>query len=285
MTNSTPAAAAAPARPARPPEPVYDPEILALLDFEPVPRKREVDGGWTAELQREFIARLAVDGSPGRTCEEMGKDQGGVMKVYRSPLAASFRAAWDGAVKLARQRQAEAARPVFVGPGAVPPSLDHRRKLMASSALNGLPGQVRMHDGEWVDPDAIAQMAADAKDRITQKLLGARRLYLQEICDCPGKRAAFEILTQYPIDWDKAERLEPQDDEPWKVPNMRKPDMILAAENGWLGDIAHGEDKKAELRAAMDAWRAKEGMPPVDWDSESADPTNASSPDNSSSRT
>ena len=37
-----------------------DPEIAALLDFEPVPRKRQVEGGWTPDLQREFIARLAT---------------------------------------------------------------------------------------------------------------------------------------------------------------------------------------------------------------------------------
>ena len=35
-----------------------DPEVAALLAFEPVPRKSEVAGVWTPELQREFIARL-----------------------------------------------------------------------------------------------------------------------------------------------------------------------------------------------------------------------------------
>jgi len=32
-----------------------DPEVLALLDFEPVPRARAVEGGWTRGL-------------PGRSC-------------------------------------------------------------------------------------------------------------------------------------------------------------------------------------------------------------------------
>src|SRR5512144_2403631 len=75
---------------------IDDPEIEALLKFEPAPRKREVEGAWTPELQREFIARLAVTGSPGRASEEMGKTDTGVRKLYRSPEAASFRAAWDG---------------------------------------------------------------------------------------------------------------------------------------------------------------------------------------------
>ena len=39
-----------------------DPEIEALLDFDPVPRKRDVEGGWTPDLQRAFIARRGVEG-------------------------------------------------------------------------------------------------------------------------------------------------------------------------------------------------------------------------------
>ena len=102
--------------------------------------------------------------------------------------------------------------------------------------------------GEWEDEDSLQRRGEEARDRITDKLLRARRLYLQEICGNPGKRAAFEILTSLPIDWDKAERLEEQPDEPYNPVNMRKPDMLLTAENGWLGEIAHGPNKKAELR-------------------------------------
>jgi hypothetical protein len=256
----------APEGPAAPGSGTCDPEILALLDFEPVPRKRNVEGGWTAELQRELIARLARSGSPGRSCEEMGKDLGGLMKVYRSPLADSFRAAWDGAVALAKARQEEAARPVFLEPGSAAPSIDHRRKLLSSIALGGLPGQVMNERGEWEDESALHARADAARDNITKKLLNARRLYLQQISDHPAKRAAFEILTQLPIDWDKAARLEPQDDEPWKRPNMHQPDMLMTAEAGWLGDMAHGEDKKAELMRVINAWRVEEGLEPVDWE-------------------
>lgn len=105
-----------------------DPEIAPLLEFEPVPRQREVERGWTPELQREFIARLAVHGAPGRACEEMGKTLTGMMKLYRSPLAASFRAAWHGAVELAKRRRAARASSEYVQPGSRPPTLDHRRK-------------------------------------------------------------------------------------------------------------------------------------------------------------
>jgi len=114
-------------------KPEDDPEIAALLGFEPVPRKREVDGAWTPELQREFIARLAVTGSPGRASEEMGKSDTGVRKLYRSPEGASFRAAWDGAVDLARRRrEGGAATEKAVVPGSRPPSVDSRRKTAPS---------------------------------------------------------------------------------------------------------------------------------------------------------
>jgi hypothetical protein len=60
--------------------------------------------------------------------------------------------------------------------------------------------------------------------------------------------------------------MEEQADEPWRKPSFREPDMLLTAENGWLGDMVHGEDKRAELRAALDEHRAAEGLEPVEWE-------------------
>jgi hypothetical protein len=264
------------------PSEVGDPEVEALLDFEPVLRKRVVEGAWTPELQREFIARLAVTGSPGRATEEMGKDETGVRKLSRSPGAASFRAAWDGAVDLATRRAAERrGTEEAVIPGSRLPSLDNRRKYphpgLLPHAGEGAAsprgeGQVLNEFGEWEDRASLHRRADEARDSVSNKLLRARRLYLQEISDSPGMRAAFEILTELPVDWDKAERLEPQPDEPWAHPNMRKPDMLLTAENGWLGDMAHGPDKIAELRQAIDEHRAEEGLPPVDWSGQRSEP-------------
>jgi hypothetical protein len=43
--------------------------------------------------------------------------------------------------------------------------------------------------------------------------------------------------------------------------------MVLTAESGWMmGEHGYGEDKKKELRAAIDAYRAEEGLEPVRWD-------------------
>ena len=110
------------------------------------------------------------------------------------------------------------------------------------------------------------------------KLLRIRRLYLQEISASPGKRAAFEILTELPIDWGLAALGQPQPDEPWSRANQRQPDMILTAESGWsFGEHGYGPDKKAELRQAIDAYRASEGLPPVDW-SESTERSDGNCP-------
>ena len=243
-----------------------DPEIALLLDFQPVPRKVEVEGGWSPEKQREFIARLALLGSPNKVCDEMGRNRTGVTKLYKSPHGASFRAAWDRAVEFAKRRKAERNRADFVSPGIKPPSLDHRWKFASRSGEGPLPGQVPNEYGEWEDGDSLARRGEDALDSMRRKLLNCRRHYLQEISGSPGKRAAFEILTELPIDWEKAAAFEPQEDEPWHKTNQRQPDMILTAESGWsFGAIGYGPERKVEMQQVIDDHRAEEGLPPVEW--------------------
>ena len=210
-----------------------------------------------------MIARIAACGSPTRAAQQMGKNVSGAEGVYRSPGAESFRAAWDAALALWQQRSAEAAR----GAQAVgrAPGLNVRGGRNTSPGL--LPGQVINEFGEWEDEAALERRADEARDSVSRKLINARRLYLNEISDSPGKRAAFELLTVLPIDWERAERLQPQPDEPWRNPNMREPEMLLTAEAGWLGgELVHGPDKQAQLREAIDEHRKQEGLPPVEWD-------------------
>jgi hypothetical protein len=245
-----------------------DPEIAPLLDFEPVPRKIEVPDGWSPDKQREVIARLAVHGSANRACDEMGMHRTGLTKLYKSPRAKGFRAAWENAVALAKRRREQREAAGFVAAGAMPLTIDGRRKRLASTA-GPLPGQVMNEHGEWEEEASFLARAEEAKDSIRMKLLRCRRLYLAEISGAAGQRAAFEILTERAIDWDKAARLEPQADEPWKRVNQREADMVLTAENGWsAGEIGYGEDRKAELRRAVDQHREEEGLPPVDWETD-----------------
>jgi len=125
-----------------------DPEIAALLDFEPVPRKTGTKDAWTPDLQRQFIALLAITGSPGKACAVLGKDRTGVRKLFDSPLGASFRAAWEGAVALAKQRG-----PVreFVKPGTTPPAVDHRFRATPPPAPPHR-GEGSL-EGEYDEPD------------------------------------------------------------------------------------------------------------------------------------
>jgi len=139
-----------------------DPEIAALLHFEPVPRKIAVAGGWTPDKQREFIARLAVRGSPNGACDEMGMHRTGVTKLYKSPFGASFRESWHGAVALATSRQAQRAPRVPISGSTVPPSLDHRFKDRTSNSDGPLPGQVLNEYGEWEDEDSYARRGEEA---------------------------------------------------------------------------------------------------------------------------
>jgi hypothetical protein len=55
-----------------------DDEIEALLGFEPVPRKVKRKNGWFPHLQREFIHRLALCGSPADAARQMHKNVSGI---------------------------------------------------------------------------------------------------------------------------------------------------------------------------------------------------------------
>ena len=247
-----------------------DPEIAPLLDFTPVVRKLVKADGWTPEMQRMFIGWLAYYGSPGKACDEFGKARSGIDKVFKAADADEFRASWHGAIALFERRRIALLASRHGGAGALRAPTASRGKLPAEpwddEDCGPLPGQVMNEHGEWEDEASLHRRAEEAADSIGGKLVRIRRIYLHEISACPGKRAAFEILTELPVDWDKAEAGEPQEFEPWLKTNQRQPDMILTAESGWsFGELGYGPDRKAEARAAIDAYRAEEGLPPIQW--------------------
>jgi len=109
------------------PRPEDDPEIAALLNFKPAPRQKR-GNGWTPALQRKFIAHLALTGSPELASEALQKNRHGVQKVYRDKRAQEFRAAWDAAVALFEQREADRIERECAGlAGLTPPFVDRRR--------------------------------------------------------------------------------------------------------------------------------------------------------------
>ena len=93
-----------------------DPEIAPLLGFDPVPRQVKRPNGWTPELQRELIARLAATGTLQQAVWQMSKHATGAEALYKVHSADSFRAAWDDAVAIGRRRQGLDCGPPRPGP-------------------------------------------------------------------------------------------------------------------------------------------------------------------------
>jgi hypothetical protein len=83
--------------------------MARLLSFTPVPVRHRRDG-WTPARQRLFIAALAECGCVLAACRRTGKSAEAAYRIARRPDAASFSAAWDAALRLARQARAAKVR-------------------------------------------------------------------------------------------------------------------------------------------------------------------------------
>jgi hypothetical protein len=79
-----------------------------FLRFDPVPLKARHDG-WTPELQLRFIVALARGARPGEAAAIVGMSRQGAYELRRRPGGESFAAAWDAALRFARQVRIERA--------------------------------------------------------------------------------------------------------------------------------------------------------------------------------
>lgn len=110
------------------------------------------------------------------------------------------------------------------------------------------------------DPEGAEQQVAESQERMRERLLSARRLLLAMISGEPEQRAPWKVLAG-PVDWEKATRLQPQDNEPFTVPNMRQADMILAAESGLLHDVVGaGRNLSGEIEEGLEEFLATGSM-------------------------
>ena len=180
-----------------------------LLDFTPVPRKMERVDGWNADRQRAFIAALSATGSKRRAALAIGMAAFGVDQLLKAEGSESFKAAFERAMAIAAK-----AGTMKVAQG-VADAAARNAQLTPPSRLRGLrqpllPGQVYNENGEPEDALSVERRGGEANQRIAGKLLACRRWYLREISESPGQRAAFEILTGLPIDWDKAKQWRPR---------------------------------------------------------------------------
>src|SRR5690349_8765114 len=92
-----------------------DPEIAPLLNFTPVARKVKRPDGWTPELQRELIARIAATGTLQSAVWQMGKHATGAEALYKTASAGSFRMSWDAALIIGRRRNGLDSAPPYTG--------------------------------------------------------------------------------------------------------------------------------------------------------------------------
>ena len=236
--------------------------IPDILSFTPVQRRAHVNG-WKEEHQRAFIAALAITGSPRQAARAIGKHQFGAEQLRNHRTGKSFAAAWDAAMELARERETHR-----ISLAELSRSSPDRERAEGRNPSGGLTSTGRAVEGAHaIHPDCDYDPEFHADDypeywetmnRIRDRLLRARRMHLFLIHDDEAKRRAWEVLVG-PVDWDKAERLEPQPDEPVRdpmesplgMPNRRQPDMLLTAEAGLLPEITGGPDALAELKEAL----------------------------------
>lgn len=76
-----------------------------LLDFEPVPRRVARADGWTPEIQRAYVAALAVTGSQRQACAVVERASWGVNQLREVEGAESFLAACDKAMEIYEERE------------------------------------------------------------------------------------------------------------------------------------------------------------------------------------
>ncbi|MFC7498655.1 hypothetical protein ACFQRC_05410 [Enterovirga sp. GCM10030262] len=214
--------------------------IADILGFEPVPRRPHADG-WTPEYQRAFIAALAVTGSARRAGRAIGKHAFGAEQLRTARGGRSFAAAWDAALEIHRDREMARLRDNLAG-------------LASDQELRELPHPSGRAGGDGEEEDAEYLEWIECQGRIRDRLLRARRLFLAAICEDLERRAAWEILVG-PVDWEKARRTEPQDDEPFGLPSARAPDMLLTAEAGLLPEATGGPSLVQQLLDALEEMR------------------------------
>ena len=230
-----------------------DPAFAAIPDilaFDPVPRRARVDN-WTAEHQRAFIVALAITGSPRQAARALGRHPFGAEQLRTARGGRGFAEAWEAAMDLARDRE-------FARIHANLSDLAAQREAELAVAPRAASGAVT-RGGRPFDPDQDEEGRGDYLDAIASiadKMIRSRRMLLAMISGDPARRAAWEVLVG-PVDWDKADRLERQDDEPFATNpdepeaglcNMRGPDMVLTAEAGLLSDFAGGHDSLGRRR-------------------------------------
>jgi len=109
---------------ARDDSPEADPEVAALLNFVPVPRKQERRGGWNGDNQRAFVAGVALGGDANQAAHAVGLTARGAYELCKRAGADGFKQAWDSALALYHRRNPRRIPPLVDAASTAPPAPD-----------------------------------------------------------------------------------------------------------------------------------------------------------------
>ena len=216
-----------------------DPEIAPLLNFEPVARKVKRPDGWTPELQRELIARIASTGTLQAAVWQMGKHATGAEALYKVPSAQGFRTSWDAAIIIGRRRNGLDSAPPYAGPV---PGIQ-RRGSSRTAEPEPEPAIEMGEDQKWELIQSIGgkfmhKVAAERQARLSGEIVAAD-FYLRQITFL---EVMFD-LTASRLGWSPA-------------------DALAELRRGELGLVDIATTPFAEwLDASRRVWWADEGQP------------------------
>jgi hypothetical protein len=177
-----------------------DPEIAALLEFEPVIHKMPRADGWTAERQRGFIAALVEIGSQEQAAHAVGMTARGAYSLRKQIGAEGFAAAWKGAIALHKKRRglrlrpaAQAGRARESGPAGQGPS---DAALAARASLRVAADDLEPE--EALEICTLADLLQPLMDKYLAKLKDERACRLEgrivEADYCVRQLTAIEIM-------------------------------------------------------------------------------------------
>ncbi len=125
-----------------------------LLDFEPVPRRVSRADGWTPEVQRAYVAALAVTGSERQAAHVVGRAQFGATQLRKAEGNESFLAACGKALEIWRERERvrRSDNLLAAAHGEAARTRDRPRLAWSGAATRGAPTPPRADD-DLPDPN------------------------------------------------------------------------------------------------------------------------------------
>ena len=179
-----------------------------LLDFAPVPRKKERVDGWSPEKQRAFIAALSATGSKRRAAMSIGMAPFGVDQMLKAEGNESFKAAYERAMAIAKQN---GSMKIAAG---VADAAARNAQLAPPSRLRDLPSPLEEEDEGEIDEEQKLQLIEHLAGKFMKKVALERKTRLN------GEIAAADFylrqvtmievlfdLTASRFGWDPAEVL------------------------------------------------------------------------------